>query len=269
MISSTPSTIPPARLAATVLLLRDGADGMEVFMVVRHQQIDFASGALVFPGGKLAAGDNDPKAYARCSGVEQLSSDEIALRIGAIREAFEECGVLLAKPRGATTMVKPARLEQLGTHYRRALDKGEIGIAEMLEAEDLILACEALVPFAHWTTPTFMPKRFDTHFYLVAAPPEQVLLHDGHEAVDSVWIRPEDAVAKASAGTRTIVPATLINIEKLGRARTVAAALDAARAESIVEVLPELIEGAAGVRLRIPAAAGYGITEFELPADLR
>jgi hypothetical protein len=166
-------------------------------------------------------------------------------------------------------MVEPSRLEQLGTRYRRALEKGELGIGEMLEAEDLILACEALVPFAHWVTPTFMPKRFDTHFYLAAAPIEQVLLHDGREAVDSVWIRPEDAVAQAKAGTRTIVPATLINIEKLGRRRTLADALEAARAEPIIEVLPELIEGAAGIKLRIPAEAGYGITEFELPAGFR
>jgi 8-oxo-dGTP pyrophosphatase MutT (NUDIX family) len=269
MTFSNSSTTTPARLAATVLLLRDGPDGLEVFMVVRHQQIDFASGALVFPGGKLAAGDNDPKAQALCSGVEGLSSDEIALRIGAIREAFEECGVLLARPRGSDAMVDPSRLEQLGAQYRRALDKGELCIGEMLEAEDLVLACEMLVRFAHWTTPTFMPKRFDTHFYLAVAPSAQVPLHDGSEAVDSVWIRPEDALIQARAGTRTIVPATLINIEKLGRRRTVAAALEAARAEPIVEVLPELIEGAVGLRLRIPAEASYGITEFELPAGFR
>jgi 8-oxo-dGTP pyrophosphatase MutT (NUDIX family) len=254
-----------------VLLLRDGRDGMETFMVVRHQQIDFASGALVFPGGKLAAGDSDTRAQSRCSGIEGLMSDEIALRIGAIREAFEECGVLLARPRGSTALVDPSRLQQLGGNYRHALEKGELGIGEMLEAEDLILACEALVPFAHWTTPTFMPKRFDTHFYLAAAPVDQVLLHDGRESVDSVWIRPEDAVAQAKAGARTIVPATLINIEKLGRSRTLDDAITAARAEPIIEVLPELIEGpaGAGLKLRIPIEAGYGITEFELPAGFK
>ncbi|WP_293370353.1 hypothetical protein [Nevskia sp.] len=265
MTTSATAPIVPARLAATVLLLRDGPDGMEVFMVVRHQQIDFASGALVFPGGKLAAGDHDPAAHVRCTGVEGLSADEIALRIAAIREAFEECGVLLARPAGAAGFVEPARVAELGPRYRRALDKGEIGIGAMLDAEDLILACEALVPFAHWTTPTFMPKRFDTRFYLAAAPAEQVLLHDGSEAVDSVWIRPQDAIAQAKAGTRTIVPATLLNIEKLGRSTTVADAIAAARADTIIEVLPEMVEGAAGITLRIPAAAGYGITEFSLP----
>jgi len=264
--STAAAPIAPARLAATVLLLRDGANGMEVFMVVRHQQIDFASGALVFPGGKLATGDHDPAAQARCSGVEGLSVDEIALRIAAIREAFEECGVLLARPRGANTFVDPARVAALGPRYRRALDKGEIGIAALLEAEDLFLACDALVPFAHWTTPTFMPKRFDTRFYLAAAPAEQVLLHDGSEAVDSVWISPQDALAQADAGTRTLVPATRLNVEKLGRHCLVADAIAAARADTVIEVLPERVDTAAGITLRIPAAAGYGITEFDLPA---
>lgn len=265
---TTPAAAPiaPARLAATVLLLRDGPDGVEVFMVVRHQQIDFASGALVFPGGKLAVGDHDPAAQARCSGVEGLNADEIALRIAAIREAFEECGVLLARPQAGAGFVEPARVAELGPRYRRALDKGEIGIAAMLDAESLILACETLVPFAHWTTPTFMPKRFDTRFYLAAAPAEQVLLHDGGEAVDSVWIRPQDALAQADAGTRTLVPATRLNVEKLGRSTTVADAIAAACADTIIEVLPERIDTAEGITLRIPAAAGYGITEFSLAA---
>lgn len=264
--SPAAAPIAPARLAATVLLLRDGADGLEVFMVVRHQQIDFASGALVFPGGKLATGDHDPAAQARCSGTEGLNTDEIALRIAAVREAFEECGVLLARPRGSAAFVDPARVAALGPQYRAALDKGTLGIAAMLEAEDLQLACETLVPFAHWTTPTFMPKRFDTRFYLAAAPAEQVLLHDGGEAVDSVWIRPQDALAQADAGRRTLVPATRLNVEKLGRSRSVAEALAAARADTIIEVLPERVDTAAGITLRIPAAAGYGITEFSLPA---
>lgn len=266
MTTAPAAPIAPARLAATVLLLRDGADGLEVFMVVRHQQIDFASGALVFPGGKLAPGDHDPAAQARCAGVTGMDADAIALRIAAVREAFEECGVLLARPRGSTAFVDPARVATLGPRYRAALDKGAIGVAAMLEAEDLVLAGDALVPFAHWTTPTFMPKRFDTRFYLAAAPAEQVLLHDGSEAVDSVWIRPQDALAQADAGTRTLVPATRLNVEKLGRSRSVADALAAARADTIIEVLPERIDTASGIRLRIPAAAGYGITEFLLPS---
>lgn len=263
---SEPAAIAPARLAATILLLRDSPAGMEVFMVVRHQQIDFASGALVFPGGKLAAGDSDPRLPQLCSGAEGLATEQLALRVAAIREAFEESGVLLARQRGTTKMVGPEQIEVLGPKYRKALDKGEIGIADMLEGEGLELACEALVPFAHWITPTFMPKRFDTYFYLAVAPSEQVAGHDGREMVDSVWLRPDVALAEAAAGQRTLVPATALNVQLLGEQPTVAAAIAAAHARPLVTVLPEVIEQPAGYTgprlLRIPTNAGYQGGEF-------
>ncbi|MGQ0621709.1 MAG: NUDIX hydrolase [Panacagrimonas sp.] len=268
-MSAPEKTVPATRLAATVPLLRDGAEGMEVFMVVRHQQIDFASGALVFPGGKLAPGDSDPRVLWRCTGVEGLTEEQVALRVGAIREAFEECGVLLARARGDAALLGPARLAGLGTRYRAALDHGEIGIGDLLEAEDLVLACEELVFFAHWITPDFMPKRFDTYFYLAVAPPDQVALHDGREMVDSVWLRPADALSQADAGSRTLVPATRLNVEKLGLRTTVETALAAARAEPVVTVLPSVVRRDDGLWLQIPPEAGYGVTEFAAPTASR
>jgi 8-oxo-dGTP pyrophosphatase MutT (NUDIX family) len=260
---STPGN-PPLRLASTVLLLRDGAAGLEVFMVVRHQEIDFASGALVFPGGKLAAGDADPRLRARCSGAESLGEEQLALRVGAVREVYEECGVLLARARGESALLGAQRLAALEP-CRGQLERGELGMAELLEREDLVLAGEALVAYAHWITPLFMPKRFDTYFYLAVAP-QQAALHDGREAVDSVWLRPAEALAQAAAGTRTIVPATLLNIERLGKSADVASALEAARTQPLVTVLPELVSSSRSeVRLRIPADAGYGVSEFVVP----
>lgn len=263
MSSKNPSDVP-IRLASTILLVRDGAQGLEVFMVVRHQEIDFASGALVFPGGKLAPGDRDPRVASRCTGIEGLSEDQRALRVAAIREAFEECGLLLARPRNGSAL-SADRLAALGARYRTPLDRGEIGIADLLEAEDLELTCETLVPFAHWITPPIMAKRFDTWFYLAVAPSEQAALHDGREAVDSVWLRPDDAVAQEKAGTRTIVPATLLNVQKLGFSRSVEEALSAARRDPVVEVLPTVERREGGVLLRIPAEAGYRVTEFFMP----
>lgn len=257
---------PPLRLAATVLLLREGTHGMEVFMVVRHQQIDFASGALVFPGGKLAAGDTDPRLRTRCSGAEGLSDDALALRVAGLRETFEESGLLLARPRGSREWLDADRLAALQGD-RKPLDRGEMAMFELLEREDLELACEALVPFAHWVTPTFMPKRFDTYFFVVAAPPKQVAVHDGSEAVDSVWIRPSDALTEADAGTRTLVPATRLNVEKLGRQTRVEDALAAAGAADVVRVEPQLVTGDDGRWLEIPAAADYGITRFRVPGE--
>jgi 8-oxo-dGTP pyrophosphatase MutT (NUDIX family) len=252
------------RLSSTIILLREVGQGMEVLMVTRHHEIDFATGALVFPGGKLNAGDQDDRVRARCSGVAGLPDHEMALRVGAIREAFEESGLLLARKRGATRLVDADRATELGPRYRKRLDTGEIGIADMLESEDLELACEQLVPFAHWITPTFLPKRFDTYFYLAVAPFEQIAIHDGTETVESVWLRPADALSQTKAGQRTMVVATMLNVRRLGASASIADALQAARSQPIVTVLPELIVGPNGRSLRIPAEAGYGESEISL-----
>jgi len=265
MSSPASATPPQARLSATVLLLRDGAQGLEVFMVVRHQQIDFASGALVFPGGKLAAGDSAPALRGLCDGAAALSDEQLALHVGAIRETFEECGVLLARERGASRLLGAARVAELGQRYRQALDRGAIGMADMLQRENLQLACAELALFAHWITPSFMPKRFDTYFYLAAAPLEQTALHDGREMVDSVWLRPAQVLAEAEAGRRTLVPVTQLNVAKLGRSATVAAAFAAARAGRIVTVQPQGTAQAGGMLLRIPVEADYGVAEFFFP----
>jgi 8-oxo-dGTP pyrophosphatase MutT (NUDIX family) len=233
-------------------------------MVVRHHEVDFLSGALVFPGGKLSPSDGDSRVLTRCSGAEDLSPDEVALRVCAIREVFEESGILLAREPGVTGLVGPARATQLAERYGHQLGSGAIGIADFLEAENLALACEALVPYARWITPTFMPKRFDTYFYLAAAPPEQIALHDGKEMVEAQWIRPADALADQASGKRTIVAATKLNLGHLGRSNTVAAALTAAADRPIVTVLPELVETPQGRKLLIPETAGYGVTEVPL-----
>ena len=176
---ANPRSAPEPRLAATVLLVRDGADGLEVFMVVRHRQIEFASGALVFPGGSV-----DPDDLALASQLDRsglpFGADErlCALRIAAVRETFEECGVLLARPRGSRAFVEGARVAELG---RKAPG---MSFAELMESEALEPAIDLLTPFAHWITPPILPKRFDTHFFIASAPADQLAAHDGAESVD-------------------------------------------------------------------------------------
>ena len=255
---------PEAKPSATILLVRDGSAGLEVFMVQRHHRIDFATGAMVFPGGKLEPGDTSPSLRARCPGTDALSDEALAFRTCAIRETFEECGVLLAGPRGSGRLVDADELRAIESRHRAALDTHEIVLPDLVEAEDLELACDRLVPFAHWITPVFMPKRFDTHFFLVAAPADQIAVHDGNEGVDSVWTRPADAVAEAEAGRRTIIFPTLMNVKKLGESDSVETVLSAARAAPIVTVLPELVDTADGQRMRLPADAGYEVTEAPL-----
>lgn len=259
-------TPPEPRPSATILLVRDGTRGLEVFMVQRHHQIDFATGAMVFPGGKVDEADADAGLIARCDGP--VSEALRSVHVAAIRETFEECGVLLARLAGSRALVPGARLAEIEKRHRAALNAGERSLREIIEQEDLRLANDLLVHFAHWITPLFMPKRFDTHFYLVAAPPDQLAVHDGGESVDSVWTRPADAEAERNAGRRTIIFPTLMQVRKLGRNDTVAAAIAAAKSTPVVSVLPRVEERGGEKMLVIPAEAGYDVTAAPL-ADLQ
>jgi len=250
--------------SSTLLLVRDGAAGLEVFMVERHRQIDFAPGAMVFPGGKLDPGDGAPELHRHCRGVEGLASEEIALRIGALREAFEECGVLLARARGEDSLVPAARALEIEERHRQALHAEERSLLEVVEAEQLELACNLLVPFAHWITPEGSPRRYDTHFFLVAAPDDQVAAHDGKEGVDSVWITPPAAIEEEKAGRRTIVFPTLMQVRKLGCSETAAGAIEAARGAKVVTVLPRVEPGEGGPVICIPEDAGYDLSRVPL-----
>jgi hypothetical protein len=118
-----------------------------------------------------------------------------------------------------------------------------------------------MVPFAHWITPEPMPKRFDTHFFLVTAPVSQLGAHDGAESVEGLWIAPQQALAEAEAGRRTLVFATRMNLAKLARYRTVAEAVAATRAKPVVTVVPRVKRTPEGRWLQIPAEADYGVTE--------
>jgi 8-oxo-dGTP pyrophosphatase MutT (NUDIX family) len=243
----------PARPAATVLLLRDGAAGLEVFMVVRHRAIEFAGGALVFPGGRVEEAD------AELAGGDPLG----AFRVAGIRETFEECGVLLARPRGEADLVSAERLVAVADRHHAALLRNERTLPEALAAEGLEPAADALAHWAHWVTPASRSKRFDTHFFLAAAPPDQLAVHDGLESVESVWVAPAQAVAEADAGECRLVFATRKNLEKLARHATVARAMAAARAATVVRVQPEMVRSGQGWRICIPAEADYGGDLFE------
>jgi 8-oxo-dGTP pyrophosphatase MutT (NUDIX family) len=266
-MSNQPAAAATVRPASTILLLRDSADGMEVFMVVRHHQIDFASGALVFPGGSIDADDHEiakhPALHGHAGGLDALG---LAFRVGAVRETFEECGILLARDARSQQLVDAARAGEIEARHREALNKGERNFSEILKTESIVPALDTLVPFAHWITPLGLPKRFDTHFYLAVAPVDQLGAHDGTESVDSVWLNPNAAVAGAKTGKFKLVFATERNLIKLGRQASAAATLDAARREGVVTVCPEIIRGEKTRQLKIPAEAGYDGSVFEMGA---
>jgi len=221
------------RPASTIMLLRDGAAGLEVFMVVRNHAIDFAGGAMVFPGGRVDDADaalGDP------------------FRIAAIREAFEETGVLLARRGGA----------MLGAHDLPR----ETPFAALLAEHGLQPATDALRHFAHWITPADMPKRFDTHFFAAHTPAAQLARHDGGEAVEGLWLRPEDAVRANDEGRATLVFATRLNLLRLARHKRADHVL--ADAAPVVTVQPVPYTADDGSKwIRIPEEAGCGMTDYK------
>lgn len=248
--------IPQPRPAATILLLRD-EPAFEVLMVKRHQQIDFASGALVFPGGKTDPEDGNSGWRDQAIGWEGFDPVQRELRVAAIREVFEEAGILLADD-GAGEPFS----EVCDPAVRSAVDRKETSFLDVVRDLEAQLRLDALTVFARWITPAFMPKRFDTFFYAVTAPANQVAACDGHEAVDAEWIAPAEALQLADRGERTIIFPTRMNLKLLAEARSAADAVARAKERRLVTVLPELVERDGRRLLTIPADAGYGaVTE--------
>jgi hypothetical protein len=162
--------------------------------------------------------------------------------------------VLLARPRGEAQFVSAERVS--------AFDRSA-PFAALLAREDLVPATDALVPFARWITPAFLPKRFDTHFFLALAPPDHVLAHDGRETVDSIWIAPRDALELNGERFKLLFP-TERNLWKLGQHPDAVSALEAAKSAPVITVLPERIEVEGGPGLKIPLEAGYGGEAFSV-----
>ncbi|MEW6076461.1 MAG: NUDIX hydrolase [Thermodesulfobacteriota bacterium] len=247
--------------SATIILGRDRGDAIEMFMVKRNRRIDFAAGALVFPGGRVDVDDTAPGVIRRCGGaMNQCREPDPGFYVAAIREVYEESGILLVREGGAATIISPERLAGF-EDKRRALCAGELKFSELLENEDLYPACDRLTPFAHWITPEFMPKRFDTWFFVADAPDGQVGSHDGSESVDSLWITPADVLTGASGGRFMVIFPTRMNIAKMARF----CCLDEARSYCLehpaIPVLPRMEQRAGGPVLCIPAEADYGLTE--------
>jgi 8-oxo-dGTP pyrophosphatase MutT (NUDIX family) len=259
--------VAPARPSSTILLLRERVEGFDVFMMVRHHQIEFASGGLVFPGGSVDAADRAiaarPELYA--SGAA-ASDPALEFRIAAVRETFEESGILLARLHGSDQLIDAARAAEIEAAHRAALCEGKLSFADVIGANGLVLALDLLVPYAHWVTPVVMPKRFETWFFLAKAPPDQVGMHDGKEATDSIWLSPREALQGSSSGRFNLPFPTARNLVRLGKQPTVAAAFDDALNKPIVTVMPVLSKHGDKRMLRIPAEAGYDGELFEVPA---
>lgn len=247
------------------MLLRDGASGLEVLMLERHRDA-FFPGALVFPGGRVDDADGERATLARCRKVVGGRAAATAFRAAAIRESYEEAGILLARRRGEDRLIAAAELGALERRIGKCLGRA-LHFADLLASGEIELAADLLVPFAHWVTPERSPKRYDTLFFLAPAPADQVPRPDGKEAVDVAWIAPAAALADADARRRHLIFATRMNVMRLGRSADVASALAdaAATAHRIARICPEMYDTPAGTRIRIPEGLGYDICDLPTP----
>ncbi len=246
--------------ASTVLIVRDApapqGSNLEVLMVRRSAGMAFGASAWVFPGGKVCPADADPAWDDLSDGTYDHYAR--SLRIAAAREVFEESGLLLATRGGAEV---DAAGSAAFDDQRAAVEAEPAKFIQLIRDAGLRLTLDRLVPFAHWITPNFEPRRFDTHFFLVRAPAGQIVRHDGREAVDHEWVSPASLLARRLTGEAKLMFPTRLNLQVLDRSRTAAEAEAAARLQPVVTVEPRVEERADGKVLVIPAEAGYGITE--------
>lgn len=253
--------------AAGLILLRD-APQLEVLMTERHQSMGFAGGALVFPGGKIDAADRDPAWADYCDGWSSIEGDWRAAAVAALREAFEEAGVLLARAQDGRDLGEPD-IERLRLQWRGPLAQSNDAFLPMMRAEGLKLSLEWLSPFAHWIAPPGLHRRFDTRFFAARCPGGQVAAADGGEATEAVWLRPAEALAQAQAGRRRLIFPTKRKLELLTLTDDAASALRKARERKVEPIMPavEMRDGEAW--LAIPGHLGYPVTEEPLSASTR
>lgn len=234
------------RRAATVLLLRDAggaAGGPEVYLLRRRTSMAFAAGAYAYPGGGVDPRDQRALAWAGPSRAEwaaRLGVDEAsaqAIVCAAVRETFEEAGVLLAGPDPHSVVA-----DTTGEDWQRdraALVAHELGLAELLERRGLVLRSDLLGGWARWITPAFERRRFDTWFFVAALPAGQRVSGGTSEADRTVWLRPADAVAGYERGELTMMPPTLATLRALLPAGSAAEALAACADRDLAPVLAE------------------------------
>jgi 8-oxo-dGTP pyrophosphatase MutT (NUDIX family) len=250
------------RDAATVMLLRDGSDGVEVCMLQRNLNSDFIGGAYVFPGGGVdpqdAGGDLDGMFVGR---TDQEASRQLGLEHGglafwvaAIRESFEEAGLLLAENlTGDRISFSDPEVAARFEVHRRDVDTGRRRLAEICLEEQLRLEVGNIHYFSRWVTPLGAPRRYDTRFFVAAAPEGQVALHDDAEVIATRWLTPAAALADNEAGRITMIFPTIRTMIALARFDSAAQVLEHAAAQgAITPMLPLMKDFGSGLRIVLP-----------------
>jgi 8-oxo-dGTP pyrophosphatase MutT (NUDIX family) len=266
--------------AATIVLLRECEGGkFEVFLMQRHKQQAFMGGAYVFPGGRMDENDCEAAlaefilgmtpAEAKISLNELELDDQIALGLYlcAIRETFEESGVLLAQTAGGgkldfsddETMARFAR-------YRRQLHDSEITLLQFAIQECIRFQLDRMVPYSHWITPEVESKRFDTRFFIARMPADQVPLHDALEMTRSTWMTPSEALNRHKTGEIILMPPTLKTIEELADFSSIDLVFSATWGKQIRPILPQAFFEDKGFGVKLPHDPEYSLPRYKQPS---
>lgn len=259
--------------AATVMLVRDGDDGTEVFMLQRTLSAAFARGQYVFPGGKVDDADHGRAFEPICDGLDDatasarmgMASGGLAWLVAAIRECFEEAGVLLARRRGDDHVVRFGDPDVAARFNvaRHEIHEGHRSLSDLCAEEDLLLLTDRIHLVDHWVTPVGERRRFDTRFFVAAAPDEQEPLHDDKETIASRWVRPADALELWRAGELQMFPPTVAALEFLLPHADVDRTVAAAASVGIPPVItPRIVLDEAGrvAGIRRPGDPDYDTT---------
>jgi|1186.fasta_scaffold01938_3 8-oxo-dGTP pyrophosphatase MutT (NUDIX family) len=247
-LESWDGTVAVARQAATVVVTRERAGGLEVLLLRRQPTMAFAAGMHVFPGGSVHDTDRDPAPWAgpdaQTWGQRLRCEVDLAraLVVAAVRETFEETGILIAGP-DAETVLGVCAGEEWAVD-RLQLESGGLAMGTFLRRRGLVLRADLLAPWAHWITPDFEPRRFDTRFFVVVLPEANAAHSHSTEADASFWVGVEAAVRAAERGRLAMMPPTLHTLRELAVVgREGLAAIIAGRAErDLVTIAPRLVE---------------------------
>ena len=264
--------------ADTVILVRPSASaGWKLFLVRRHQKQSFMAGAYVFPGGQVEKSDKSPalESYikknpdfkpARILQENELpEKDALGFFIAAIRETFEEVGILLGgSPSGDFISFHDKDVRAQYNEYRRRLYASEITLSEIAREEGILFFPEVLVPYAHWITPDFEKMRFDTRFFLAKLPPEQRPVADATELTESLWVTPENALQMHRRKEIMLMPPTFKTIEELSVFASIDELFMACAQKEIYPILPQL----SGDFILLPHDPEYSLAGYKKSPDV-
>jgi 8-oxo-dGTP pyrophosphatase MutT (NUDIX family) len=272
---STPATNSVPVDSATVILVRQTPGKLpEVFLARRHDNQSFMAGAFVFPGGQMEATDADCAVTNLISVTDDFHPQsllqdgyltrELALGfyICAIRETFEETGVLFAQnSSGQSIDFGNAIIASRFAAHRQSLNLGKITLAEIVQREELILLPESLIPYSHWITPEILPTRFSTRFFLAELPHVQHATTDQAELTSSLWSTPQDALQMYKTGKVAMMPPTLKTLEEMAKFVSLDELFAVARKRKIYPIMPQPMKDG----LKLPHDPEYSIERYKQP----